>query len=108
MRTTRDRIVWLRTISAHAATAGQRVLRVGDVPRPTKIALFSARYTTAGGAEGTSQCLQTSQGSALTRGTSCNLGSSHGGLLVQISRTIFLELLLADRDEVPVRELITT
>ena len=76
-----DHLWWLGKISAHTPTPGQYVVRFLDDPGPVKLALSTARYTTALGAARGSWCLQVHQGSSLMRGIVRNDDESRGAEL---------------------------
>ena len=73
-----DNLFWLGKNSAHTLTPGQCVVRFLDDPRTVKLALSSARCTTALGAVRGSWCLQVHQGSSLMRGIVRNVDESRG------------------------------
>ena len=69
------RFWWLGKNSAHIPTPGQYVVRFLDDPGPVKLALSSARYTTALGAVRGSWCLQVK---FFMRGIVRNVNESRG------------------------------
>ena len=68
----------------HAPTPGQYVVRFLGDRGPVKLALSSARYTTALGDARGSWCLQVHHGSSLMHGIVDNVDESHGAELLTL------------------------
>ena len=73
-----DGLCWLGKISASTTEDKVYLLHFLDDPRPIKLPLPPARYTTSTGAVRGSWCLQVHIASAFPRGIQCNVDESRG------------------------------
>ena len=77
-----DGLWWLRKISANTTEDGVYLVRILNDPRPFKLPLFPARYTTSAGAARGSWCLQVHVASAFPRGVQRNVDDPSGAAVI--------------------------